>query len=143
MTIIVDFKLRPNKCLQKICVSLASELFGIVISGNSRLFLCCECSKIIAELQRSPIPAASLQNIAAGENVVRDDDLRKNRGAERVVEEGGMRTGFLCRAAQRRNAAWCHPDPPPRSTPVQREADRTRPEFRGAGGHRHGERAAA
>jgi class 3 adenylate cyclase len=52
-------------------------------------------NKIIAELQRSPIPTASLQNIAAGENVVRDDDLRKNRGAERVVEEGGMRTGFL------------------------------------------------
>ena len=52
-------------------------------------------NKIIEELQRSPIPTASLQNIAAGENVVRDDDLRKNRGAERVVEEGGMRTGFL------------------------------------------------
>jgi class 3 adenylate cyclase len=52
-------------------------------------------NKLIAELQRSPIPTASLRNIAAGENVVRDDDLRKNRGAERVVEEGGMRTGFL------------------------------------------------
>jgi adenylate cyclase len=52
-------------------------------------------NKLVAELQRNPIPTASLQNIAAGEIVVRDDDLRKNRGAERIVEEGGMRTGFL------------------------------------------------
>jgi GAF domain-containing protein len=52
-------------------------------------------NELVAELQRNPIPTASLQNIAAGENVVRDDDLSKNRGAERVVEEGGMRTGFL------------------------------------------------
>ena len=52
-------------------------------------------NKIVAELQTNPVPTASLQKIAAGENVVRDDDLRKNRGAERVVEEGGMRTGFL------------------------------------------------
>ena len=52
-------------------------------------------NKLVAELQTNPIPTASLQKIADGANVVRDDDLSKNRGAERVVEEGGMRTGFL------------------------------------------------
>ena len=52
-------------------------------------------NELLAELQTNPIPTASLHKIAAGENVVRDDDLSKNRGAERVVEEGGMRTGFL------------------------------------------------
>jgi adenylate cyclase len=52
-------------------------------------------NEVIAKLQRSPIPTSSLQSIATGENVVRDDDLTKNRGAESVVEEGGMRTGFL------------------------------------------------
>jgi len=51
--------------------------------------------KLIAELHANPIPTASLQKIAAGANVVRDDDLSKNLGAERVVAEGGMRTGFL------------------------------------------------
>src|ERR1051326_1274113 len=49
--------------------------------------------KLIAELHANPIPTASLQKIAAGANVVRDDDLSKNLGAERVVAEGGMRTG--------------------------------------------------
>ena len=52
-------------------------------------------NKLLAELQTNPIPTASLQKIADGANVVRDDDLSKNRGAERVVGEGGMRTGFL------------------------------------------------
>ena len=49
----------------------------------------------LAELQTNPIPTASLQKIANGANVMRDDNLSTNRGAERVVEEGGMRTGFL------------------------------------------------
>jgi GAF domain-containing protein/anti-sigma regulatory factor (Ser/Thr protein kinase) len=52
-------------------------------------------NELLEELQTNPIPTASLHKIAAGENVVRDDDLSKNRGAERVVEQGGMRTGFL------------------------------------------------
>jgi signal transduction histidine kinase len=41
------------------------------------------------------IPTDSLAAIAAGQSVVRDDDLTKNRGAERVVQLGGMRSGFL------------------------------------------------
>ena len=44
-------------------------------------------NKLVAELQTNPIPTASLQKIADGANVVRDDDLSKNRGAERVVAE--------------------------------------------------------
>src|SRR3954447_18262089 len=45
--------------------------------------------------QTTPIGTASLSAIADGQNVVRDDDLIKNRGAEAAVELGGMRTGFL------------------------------------------------
>src|SRR5947199_9719538 len=43
----------------------------------------------------TPIPTASLAAIAAGQDVVRDDDLTKVDGASRVVTVGGMRTGFL------------------------------------------------
>src|SRR4051794_36517705 len=43
----------------------------------------------------TPIQTASLSAIADGQNVVRDDDLIKNRGAEAAVELGGMHTGFL------------------------------------------------
>jgi adenylate cyclase len=50
---------------------------------------------VIQELQKNPIPTASLAAIARGEYVVRDDDLSKNFGAQVVVERGGMRTGFL------------------------------------------------
>jgi adenylate cyclase len=50
---------------------------------------------VIQELQKNPIPTASLAAIARGEYVVRDDDLSKNFGAQAVVERGGMRTGFL------------------------------------------------
>src|SRR5947207_8318803 len=43
----------------------------------------------------TPVATVSLAAIAAGQNVVRDDDLTQNRGAEAAVELGGMRTGFL------------------------------------------------
>ena len=42
-----------------------------------------------------PMPTASLARVAAGEEIVRDDDLRQNAGAERAIQLGGMRTGFL------------------------------------------------
>src|SRR3954447_19321426 len=42
--------------------------------------------KVVQELQKNPIPTASLAAIARGEYVVRDDDLSKNLGAEAVVE---------------------------------------------------------
>jgi len=42
-----------------------------------------------------PMPTASLARVAAGEDIVRDDDLRQNAGAERAIQLGGMRTGFL------------------------------------------------
>jgi signal transduction histidine kinase len=45
--------------------------------------------------RRTPGTTQSLAAIEAGQDVVRDDDLTKNKGAEVAVELGGMRTGFL------------------------------------------------
>ena len=99
--------------------------------------------KLIAELHANPIPTAPLQKIAAGANIVRDDDLRKNLGAERVVAEGGMRTGFLValrKGDTLRGAIRIHRR---EARPVHRQASCAGTELPRASGHRHRERPTA
>ena len=136
---------------------LCEAAFGIMNSYDGEHFRPAALHRVppplaklcVVALRRNPVRTAhsrashtarmsSISRTTANTRAMKAGELR----ARALVELGGVRTYLAVASAERRKTARAQSQLSPGSPALHRQADRAVAEFRGAGGHRDGERAA-